>query len=803
MKKTFLSFALVAVGLLLSVNALAVDVASASALQDAINAAPAGASSATVIRLTGDVDLTYAGGAICIYNRNIQLNLDGHTLSSPNTADVTVIHLVLGKLDIIGGEGSTITNLNTEGDDWKSAAIMVYGSRTYTGTASDADKKKTHLSIGANVVVSSLHKGVEVYTYGNGKRYDLGFNEQTSSSYVKTNDYTGSHFKALLEADKTTLKTTSTQCGETSCHGCGFGVTIDLYGKISAQEYGLQVSGVVNGGKASETLTRYPVVRNFNPTTGVETFSDNFPYINIHAGAQVVASGAGFDKTTKNNVDYYKFPAGVYMAGFGHLIVEGIVSGNNGIYAKAGTLTISGDAKVTATGDYTEGVNSQSGPLGQGNAITSENGSSYSTVESVYISGSAAISSEQGYAFEETNVAPTGRNENAANIVIAGGTFQGHTDDPNDNESLKTTSDVQAALSTGSTDGMIIAGTFTGDEIQNLVNFGVNSGKVTDPVVVASQDGYVINTLQSGTTKEEVDDGDLSGVDENTYVYVTNVEQTIEIGKTAPEHVKMEYLSMTQEEASTLIIYDGGILEAGAIVLSGANKIIVKAGGKLLITGSTGIVSFDARNLIIEATAEKSGIFVLSPDVQSNKSPLATVQYVSTARKYGSRYTFDMFASPFVAIDDLDNHEVPTAYQHIVNGAWANTNKAGVIAEAEPFQGFLITNNQENASVTYTFKGSLQGNLTGHFALKQGFNYIGNGYMGNMNATQLLNALQASGADVYFGYYTYGPLSGYQSHTLNQGNLGVLPPMSGIILYANEDVEVDLNYEELIWNTNK
>lgn len=754
-------------------------------LQAAINAAPAGASSATTITLDRDIPISDAG--VCIYNRNILLDLAGHSITS-TASKLSCIHLVLGKLEIKNG------TIGTSGS--KADAIMVYGSRQYKGDATDADKQKTHLIIDSDVTITASNnaRGVHVYTYTNGKKYtvsDFTSSAWTEVSGTSTNYFSNTGlFRNMSSDDQAIAKTTATgQIGNSSAHGVAFGVTIDIYGKIDADRYGVQVSGLVSGGSASAFLGSCPEKRALSGSAKdgyTESFSDNHPYINIHEGASVIAVG---DKQSDGT-----WPSAVYLAGYGHLKVEGSVLGNTGIFAKAGSLTISGEAEITASGVREEATESSSGSHGSGNAITCTNQGSYTSVTSILITGDPVVSASKGYALEENNVSTRPGDDQGIsgdNVHVTGGTFLGSSEVGQD--AIKTEDQVKTEIQAN---GGIVGGTFSGSEISEYLN---TENAYIEQVEKDGETVYVLGAKPDDAVSTTTDAIAAGTTDEHSFVQVSG-EHNMDIDS----HVTMGYLSLADAtNPSVFTIQDGGILEVGQVVLGEGNQIIVEAGGKLVITGNSGIVSFSADNLLIKAEAGKAGIFVLSPDVESNKSPYATVEYVSTARKYGSFYTFDMFASPFVAIDEIDNHSVPTNYQHIVNGAWTNTNKAGVISEAEPFQGFLITNNQENAFVTYTFAGRLQGNLTGHFALKQGFNYIGNGYMGNLDATKLLDALQASGADVYYGYYTYGPMSGYQSHTLNQGNLGVLPPMSGIILYANEDVEVDLNYEELIWNTNK
>lgn len=173
-------------------------------------------------------------------------------------------------------------------------------------------------------------------------------------------------------------------CYGVSVFGSGTTETVDVYGTISVTGNASALSG--NGSKQYAGTT-----------------------INIYEGAVV---------TSKNNVAIYHPQSGTLA------VTGGTISGTSGIEAKAGTVTISGDAEITATKTELSTSGNTDGTSSSGYAVVMLNNSAYAGEPAAAISG--------GYFIGTVAAADDGDGssdeESSAEITVSGGHFSESVD---------------------------------------------------------------------------------------------------------------------------------------------------------------------------------------------------------------------------------------------------------------------------------------------------------------------------------------------------------------------------------------
>jgi len=211
------------------------------------------------------------------------------------------------------------------------------------------------------------------------------------------------------------------------------------------------------------------------------------------------------------------------------------------------------------------------------------------------------------------------------------------------------------------------------------------------------------------------------------------------------------------------------------------------------------------------------GTFVLNPAVKANKTPYATIEFMtnpaSGKQEYApalgapTDYKWEMIASPFVSIDTIKS-EVPTYYERIEDGAFVQRSKQVIIDETEPFEMIAMCPDAAPKAdgYKYIFVGKLQGanDLTNRQVANK-FNYMGNAYTAKLDAQEMISELQEAGSSVRSVIYLWNvnAMKWDVYNSLKSEDLGKINPMAAFVLYSNAEGTMDLNYEKLIWNANK
>lgn len=563
--------------------------------------------------------------------------------------------------------------------------------------------------------------------------------------------------KVAVNIDKNTTITTAPYVKAATY---AFGVKAYVYGTAYGQKYGMQISG--------------------NVKRPADSYLANVPYLYVGPNAEVYSQ--------KNETE----SVGVYAAGYGIVKIEGYVHAATGIYAKSGDITIDGAHIVSDwEGSYEDPEGKRSGVEAGGSAIVVESNASYPGDINVTITGDTQVEGASGFAIDERITTAT--TTTVSSISIESGSFETN----GENATIYITQETADGVS-------IDGGSFSDDAVTEL-------GLTTPGTVILTttdengNEVFVITKTDSETTPEFVEDKDLNTSVATDYVTVANGDQTVNAA-----NAKAAYLVV--EAGNTVTIASGAKLTVGQIVINyiPANpgvseavygKIIVEAGAQLIVTGAQGVYSPKAECLVLKADATSHALFVFNPDTKGNKSPWATVEYYTTAHKRPVGYKFDMFCFPFVkgSVYSVEKTaSIGTNYQHIVNGAWKNfANQDAFMAEAEPFEAIAFTNNGTQDNVTYSFKGQLQGNISGKLSLKRGFNYIGNPYMAPMVASEIIKSAPAA-VNKYISMWNGTGYTSYNNAFVDDAP--VLNAMNMFVIWADADVEAQFDYKKLVWD---
>lgn len=501
-------------------------------------------------------------------------------------------------------------------------------------------------------------------------------------------------------------------------------------------------------------------------------------YVNATGKLQDVGLGDGY--------------CGIYNAGYAKVYVYGQVSGETGIYMKAGELVVGGDAWVYSTSNtygpanpYDNGVD---GSAGSAIVLDSKNG--YAGNISITITDNATIEGAGGYAIEETKTDALTSKTDA--VVIESGTILG-----GDQGGLSTTAEIKQDI--------IDNGTITGGNFDTDITDYLGTNNIITPVT--NDDGSV--TYVIGTKDPEIPwKNDITTADEGDYVKVLTGEN-----QELTEDVKAEYL--VQEGTATITVPKDVTLTVGEIVMSKDARIIVEPGAKLIVEGNKGIVANNMENIVIETSSEKAGVLLLDPDVTSNKTPKATVRFYSKA--FGKSEMVQLFGCPMVQVDkiEISNTDYKAQFDVWRKNAW---DRIGVLNGSGldyskfdlPFGLYCITSNNPSGKLLYyDFTGSILGNSQpASLNLGNGYISIANSWTGMMDTEAIIKKLIAIAkehADLQASIYMYtqtGTTLTWEGKSLADLGEEDIKPMEAImILNEGSGFNSDLlSYQNLVFD---
>jgi len=180
---------------------------------------------------------------------------------------------------------------------------------------------------------------------------------------------------------------------------------------------------------------------------------------------------------------------------------------------------------------------------------------------------------------------------------------------------------------------------------------------------------------------------------------------------------KKEVKQLNVSANSTVTVEDGGVLrmngQTGAIVAS-TGKIIVEAGGKLLADSGM-VYSKNAKSIVIESDKNKSGEFLISPDVQmyGDQHPAATVKMTAhMGKKQDGSYVWYRFGVPMYEMSTMYTAAKIETYIYEWDVQANDWKQVANVRDLKPFQGYIMTTTAELGDYEYEFTGTLYGNAT-------------------------------------------------------------------------------------------
>ena len=322
----------------------------------------------------------------------------------------------------------------------------------------------------------------------------------------------------------------------------------------------------------------------------------------------------------------------------------------------------------------------------------------------------------------------------------------------------------------------------------------IKEGEPTDEQVLdaaAYDEGYRWKVVSTATKTAEVDENattipwqqsstwDASASSESTTKVPTEATVvTIPEGKTVVISADdNENNGVTEAKAEQIFLADGAKLtvETGTTLKVGEGGVNIANGGQLVVepgaivtVGATGLVTTEEEALVIEATEEDQGVFLLQPTVTENTQPKATVKLVTKCKQVGANeFVWERFAIPTLdgnaTIFNAERLDTVTIYgggsfqQGLYEWDGSAWTGVGNWHDLKPFKGYQLTNNSVYGNVVYTFEGNLAGNVDQQYQFaERGFGFFGNSYTGDIDILKFFESFDENMQKTIwiYDYYT-------------------------------------------------
>jgi len=616
-----------------------------------------------------------------------------------------------------------------------------------------------------------------------------------------------------------------------NAEGFAYGLRVDVYGDIefatgatSGKSYGIKLNG---GLKSSLTptdiflnrncwyvdeayaktygATAAPVAKQGNTPAQNQTCSIVDPYYTNHkldtidAPFLYIHSSAHITAASNLNA-----ATAVYCSGYGKTLIEGECKGNSGVNIKSGTVELH-DAVITGTALSYDPALAGNHATGSGGIIVNSVANRAGGIE-VVISGDTKVSTTVGYAIEET-VNKTGGSD-VSSIAIQGGTIEG-----GDKGAIALTTDGEAATAvtggningTASVDGTTV-------DVSTLVP-NTSQYHTTEVTV----DGKTTIVVSQGPAPSAQNTGDWETISAKTGQNVVwNEIEDASIAENAT--VTLGELQIIPASAGqTLTIANKATLKVNHLIMNDYARIIVEAGGKLIVEGEQGIVAPKVDNIVLKASETDQAVFLFNPAVTSNRHPNATVEFKSKSYTEGSDYAKQIFGIPtHTKLTEItakyNNAEVATGFEYFdySASAWKTAgyiHMAGQTIDYDkigaPFTYYRMQHNTPNAGTIVTMKGELTGNTNAQLSALANF-WCGyaNSYMAPIDGQILINSITLGTVDkAYYLYYVdeeTNQWGWWEQSLLEHTNINPMQPF--LLRNPNEAANVTINYEAAVYN---
>lgn len=674
----------------------------------------------------------------------------------------------------------------------------------------------------ANIQNKTLLQDGNRVKFNHGERITIDLNGKTLKSHLRMNFYRASISligKEGSKVDATEQSQFITVYGDqvnanASYDYCTAYIDENVIWSAPADGYGLAIMGVSEKPTAGIRVDVHGQIIGGTPLTtsgNSQQTEGNIPQIYIHKTARLVGSHELRDLTSseasaaRQKVDplpdgYKTTECCIYAPGYCHLYVYGYVEGGMGIYIKGGLVDIDGAVIKATAAEYHEPIAYGNGCVGAGSAIVIDSHEDYAPLAGVNVSN-AIITSDAGFAIEEC--ATEGQTK-LPDIKVTSGTFVG---------GITTTEEEQQAL--------VERGTITGGEFTRNPEYA--GGKEIEQFLSADHTTLVYTDADGVTYKVVIKvpaagwKGKISESGEGDSVYVETANEDVNADK------KVSFLRIAADK--TVTVKDGATLDAGTLMVEGTvgheGKIIVEAGGRLIVSGAQGAYTFNEKSLVIKTQENKPGILLINPAVIINTTPKATVEYISKAwRNSTSEKVYQRFALPMGAelsgITLMNNTGKKTQIDYLDETGWnalgvmeataATTQIDGLNGKAFLQCSFLSTNAKTDPKMQYEFTGKIFGNTNVDLHVADEWQGYGNSYLGNMDLLTIVNSLMAASGSIEATVYVYNDKGNGQiawdakNFVILEEEPDELQPMQPFMILNNaSSAELNLNYKDYVW----
>lgn len=794
--------------------------------------------------------------------KSIKLNMNGYSLTMGGSDDkkqYCMFVLSHGEL-LINNNASTKSELQFTGtySGTNSAIFYVLGSykssrwkKNAQGTA--YEKNNDSINTRDNGYFSHLEIGENVKLVASGV---------TGSGIIVDEIYYSLAVKSFLDGKGVTYNTNLFYYDGTN-GGLAQGVRVDIKGEIDfsgtvgKKSYGVKINGMV-----ATTLKKYGVYTLSSPTFCDALYKAHYndnkeahvldtcdaPFVHIHKSAVIKSN---YTTTTDDN------SAAIYAGGYAKLLVEGTAEGNNALYARSGEIEVH-DATLTTTADHNDVQAGTTGASGAGSALVANSSGGYAGQISITITGDTKISSEHGYAIEET-VPDTSASTQVQSITIEGGTIEGGDKGAIIVSQKTVESEADVTIYGGKVSGGIQAGN-NGNENDLLPKD--EDDNPTGHITVVTIDGKPTIVISEGagptTAQTQNTWTSIASLDEGSNAAWTGTgtlddlafESSPGYGCIASGTVKLGELQMISGKAHNetlhpgavdtiqqLRIMNGATLDVRHLMMNSYAQIIVEAGGKLIVEGTQGIVAPSVNNIILKTSETAQAIFIFNPKVSSNRHPKATVEFISksyTNAQTAGNFVKQRFGIPTIGAVDtvyatgvVDDDYVGFQQYNYTSKQWelvgwlnhsTTSSKLKPADLNKPFISYMTqsfrTSSEDPTIITMT--GSLVGNDDVDITLAENaWIALSNSYTSDMYIKEMIDALPASVVQkaVYVSY-TAGPgaltWTGYSASDYNgvlsertdgMPQIDSLRPMQPfIIMNLGVATSFATNYNDMVWN---
>ena len=673
--------------------------------------------------------------------KSLTLDLDGHSITSKwgVAHTFTVYHGALVVKNSVPGEGG-IDNTAVDGN-----VFRLYGSYL----------KNCNPRIHTPFTHLTIEEGVDIFAQNS---------EGSGISVTEMRD----SYQAVCGTDYTTdVYNNTTEKGKLNGYGVANGIRVDIKGNIHANKYGLKVNGSIRypdvalyGAEGSTDAAAIRAEKAwFAGYEVLESDTAYAPYLHVYSSA-VIESAANTNQSTA-----------AYASGYARWLIEGTCQGANGLYIKSGEVTLNNAIiESTTTGDAQTIITGKSAGIeGSGNAVTIESNRNYSGESVLTINGDTKLSTEANGGAALVDVVDATHESKVEGIEINGGTFTGDQAIIISNETA--TSETNQIL----INGVLVVGDITiGGETDTTAVSSIK-GQQTHITAFDNADDTRTVIVSIGVAPAAATEWtDVAALAEGSNAKWTGFTAGV---IATGESVKLGELQIisgnSTDGVQQLTVDSGAQLIVDKLIMNDYARIIVEAGGQLIVTGEQGINAPNVANILLKTSETAQAIFLFHPNVTSNRHPNATVEFTSKSYRQSGKNVYQRFGIPSYTNDVRMEYKDPSSSTLTYIQMWdyaadkwtelwiAVPAATGLnVGVSGPFGCFdLASNNAKESPMTYLFKGALVGNNDASMTFNNKFNPYANSYMAPIDIKTLVNRLADNYPELSAAVYVYVALA--------------------------------------------